>query len=61
MTELCDKKITHETISYDEFVKAIESHNIDSINFKEVIIQKYYIFYYLSKYNQIDNPMKSDC
>lgn len=52
ITELYNKKISQETISYEEFVKPIETNNIESISFKEVKIQKFYIIIIIHSINK---------
>lgn len=39
--EKCDVNILHETITYKEFVKALEKNKLDGIDFSNTEIQKY--------------------
>ena len=56
ITKECDNNITHENITYEEFKDVMDNKNINSLNFNDKKIQKYYVYYALNEKNDLDNP-----
>ena len=56
ITNLCDKQIVHNKITYEEYVNYIEKNDIENIDFSAHYIQKYYVYYVINKNNNIGNP-----
>ena len=49
------KKIKHEMIFYDEFIKLIEDKKFDKLDFTDIKIQNFFVYYLINKNNEIDN------
>ena len=56
ITTLCNKDVTLEKLTYNEFINKINIKDFESLNFKDKDIQKYYVFNEISKNKDIDNP-----
>ena len=57
ITELCNKDIEHNNISYEQFVEEYEKNEgtVTNLNFSKRKNQKYYVYYSIIKNNDIDN------
>ena len=55
ITKECDNNINHENITYEEFKDVMDNKNINSLNFNDKKIQKYYVYYALNEKNDLDN------
>lgn len=43
---------------YDEFIKLIEDKKFDQLDFTDIKIQNFFVYYLINKNNEIDNSIK---
>ena len=56
ITHECDENANHNNIEYNEFCSIMKEKQYNKIDFSNIEIQKYYVYYLIYENNSIDNP-----